>query len=136
MSDKLRRGMLDGSISSKAARKLYTRPGIFQSTKAQQSKMVPFASKEKDEGKPTGNAGALDRDHIDRQSTPSNMSKGGAAGRESQPIKRNQIDDMSVQTGKSDPASRVRARNKRDRFKTKGKIYPSGPLAGGPNGRP
>lgn len=135
MSDKLTRMQRSGEISMKAGAKVLSRPGIFQSTKSQQSKMVPFASKRKDEARPTGNDGALDRREIDKQSTPSNMSKGASAGPESQPARSNHIN--SGKGGASrDAGSRIRERNRKNRYNNKGRIYPSGPLAGGPNGRP
>lgn len=131
--------MFRGGEISSAAAKLLTRPGVFEPEgKGQKTgRMVPFASKASDQGgvgKNSRGASGINKNEVDTQNVASNMSKGGKAGPNTAPV---QAANTGINKGKNQ-AGNVGAKIKKRKatWKNKGPIYPSGPLVGGPSGRP
>ena len=122
-------GPMLGLISNKVAKSRGVKIGV-KGTRVQRSKMAPFEDKtgkrDQGAGKITGIPGTRGKT-IDKNQSGGRMSKQGGAGRETQP---------KTDGGKKWPtSSTVKASNKGSP-KLSGPIYPSGPLYGGPNGRP
>jgi hypothetical protein len=127
-----------GRISDKQMKKL----AVLRATRSQKSKMAPFDSREKDEGR-LGNEGKTpvneinSREHQDRGGRYGTPTKHGRAGSEGQ-LHKSHINEPQHQHPKFPSGGDVKASNpKTGNTRMKGgKQRPSGPLYGGPNGRP
>jgi hypothetical protein len=132
MSESAKELFKRGLISAKAGAKL----GL--GTKVQPSKMAGFDDKGavdqgggKDKGVPEAGTKQIDKKQAKGSPIASGPSKGGSAGTESQPGKRNLIDNASQQGPKFPAGAKVRKTKMGTPKKAKGPIAKQGGLYGG-----